>query len=246
MQELDSPHVFFRRVIFDVSPTECLVAMEDEHHYFVLQLGHDGERITSVASTARRTPWTLCPEAERQLQAFVGQPLRQRIAINLPDIDSKQQCTHQYDLLMVALSQALRPGRREYVAKVVGAMHEYRHAQLWLDDEKLLDWRLRGTVIDSEDQCNQQDLRSVMPWADEHLDDQMLEALFVQRRAVMVAASKGFDLDLIPNAGVAMRARAGACFVFQPERAAQAVRVMGSTRQDVRGTGDLLVGWSGV
>ncbi|MCO5785376.1 hypothetical protein DHB74_03285 [Pseudomonas sp. G11-1] len=243
MQELDSPHVFFRRVIFDVSPTECLVAMEDEHHYFVLQLGHDGECITSVASTARRTPWTLCPEAERQLQAFVGQPLRQRIAINLPDIDSKQQCTHQYDLLMVALSQALRPGRREYVAKVVGAMHEYRHAQLWLDDEKLLDWRLRGTVIDSEDQCNQQDLRSVMPWADEHLDDQMLEALFVQRRAVMVAASKGFDLDLIPNAGVAMRARAGACFVFQPERAAQAVRVMGSTRQDVRGTGDLLVGW---
>ncbi|WGK60972.1 DUF2889 domain-containing protein [Halopseudomonas sp. SMJS2] len=246
MQELDSPHVFFRRVIFDVSPTECLVAMEDEHHYFVLQLGHDGECITSVASTARRTPWTLCPEAERQLQAFVGQPLRQRIAINLPDIDSKQQCTHQYDLLMVALSQALRPGRREYVAKVVGAMHEYRHAQLWLDDEKLLDWRLRGTVIDSEDQCNQQDLRSVMPWADEHLDDQMLEALFVQRRAVMVAASKGFDLDLIPNAGVAMRARAGACFVFQPERAAQAVRVMGSTRQDVRGTGDLLVGWNGV
>ncbi|SER48890.1 DUF2889 domain-containing protein [Halopseudomonas bauzanensis] len=246
MQELDSPHVFFRRVIFDASPTECRVAMEDEHHYFVLQLGHDGECITSVASTARRTPWTLCPEAERQLQAFVGQPLRQRIAINLPDIDSKQQCTHQYDLLMVALSQALRPGRREYVAKVVGAMHEYRHAQLWLDDEKLLDWRLRGTVIDSEDQCNQQDLRSVMPWADEHLDDQMLEALFVQRRAVMVAASKGFDLDLIPNAGVAMRARAGACFVFQPERAAQAVRVIGSTRQDVRGTGDLLVGWSGV
>lgn len=245
MQELDSPHVFFRRVIFDVTSTECRVAMEDEHHYFILQLGHDGERITSVASTARRTPWTLCPEAERQLQTFVGQPLRQRIAINLPDIDSKQQCTHQYDLLMVALSQALRPGRREYVAKVRGAMHEYRHAELWLDEEKLLDWRLRGTVIDSQDQCNQQDLRSIMPWADEHLEDQMLEALFVQRRAVMVAASKGFNLDLIPNAGVAMRARAGACFVFQPERAEQAVRIQGSTRQDVEGKWDLLVGWSG-
>ncbi|WP_285275954.1 DUF2889 domain-containing protein [Halopseudomonas bauzanensis] len=242
MQELDSPHVFFRRVIFDVTSTECRVAMEDEHHYFILQLGHDGERITSVASTARRTPWTLCPEAERQLQTFVGQPLRQRIAINLPDIDSKQQCTHQYDLLMVALSQALRPGRREYVAKVRGAMHEYRHAELWLDDAKLLDWRLRGTVIDSADQCNQQDLRSIMPWADEHLDDQMLEALFVQRRAVMVAASKGFNLDLIPNAGVAMRVRAGACFVFQPERAQQAVRIVGSTRQDVTKKEDLLVG----
>lgn len=243
MQELDSPHVFFRRVIFGVTASECRVAMEDEHHYFVLQLGHDGKRITSVASTARRTPWTLCPEAERQLQAFIGQPLRSRIAIDLPDIDSKQQCSHQYDLVMVALSQALCPGRREYVAKVRGAMHEYRHAELWLDGVQLLDWRLRGTVIHSQDLCDQQDLRTIMPWADQHLDDQMLEALFVQRRAVMVAASKGLNLDLIPNAGVAMRARAGACFVFQPERAEQAVRVVGSTRQDVRGAGDLLTGW---
>lgn len=242
MQKLDSPHVFFRRVIFDVTAAACRVAMEDEHHYFILELGHDGERITSVASTARRTPWTICPQAERQLQAFVGQPLRQRIAVNLPEIDSKQQCTHQYDMLMLALSQALSPGRREYVAKVVGAMYEYRHAELWLDDNKLLDWRLRGTVIHSDDQCNQQDLRSIMPWADEHLDDRTLEALFVQRRAVMVAASKGFNLDLIPNAGVAMRARAGACFVFQPERAESAIRILGNTRTDVHGADDLLVG----
>ncbi|MEJ6656453.1 MAG: DUF2889 domain-containing protein [Pseudomonas sp.] len=242
MQELDSPHVFFRRVIFDVTATACRVAMEDEHHYFILELGHDGERITSVASTARRTPWTICPQAERQLQAFVGQPLRQRIAVNLPEIDSKQQCTHQYDMLMLALSQALSPGRREYVAKVVGAMYEYRHAELWLDGNKLLDWRLRGTVIHSDDQCNQQDLRSIMPWADEHLDDRTLEALFVQRRAVMVAASKGFNLDLIPNAGVAMRARAGAWSVLPPERAVRAVRILVSPGGDGEGAEDLLVG----
>lgn len=244
MQKLESPHVFYRRTIFDVSATECQVAMEDEHHYFILSLGHNGERITSVTSTARRTPWTICPQAERQLQAFVGQPLRQRMAVSLSDIDSKQQCTHQYDLLMLALSQSLRPGRREYVAKVVGAMHEYRHAELWLDGEQMLDWRLRGTVIDSDDLCNQRDLRSIMPWADEHLDDQALEALFVQRRALMVAASKGFNLDLITNAGQAMQRRAGACFVFQPERAESAVRIVGSTRDDVQQADDLLVGWA--
>jgi len=243
MQVLQSPHVFYRRVLFEVSATECQVAMEDEHHYFVLNLSHDGQRITAVDSTSRRTPWTLCPQAAGRLQEFVGQPLRQRIAVNLPDIDGKQQCTHQYDLLMVALSQALRPGRREYVAKVIGAMHEHRHAELWLNDEKLLDWRLRGTVIDSQDQFDQRDLRNILPWADEHLDDQSLEALYVQRRAVMVAASKGIDLDRIPNAGVAMRARAGACFVFQPGRAETAIRVLGNTREDVRGPEDLLVGW---
>src|SRR5690606_39543150 len=81
-----------------------------------------------------------------------SQPLRQRIAVSLPEIDAKQQCTHQYDLLMVALVQAARPGYREYVSRVVGAMHEYRHAELWLNDEKLLDWRLRGTAIHSNDQ----------------------------------------------------------------------------------------------
>src|SRR5690554_4115159 len=242
MQALQSPHVFFRRVIFDVTETECQVAMEDEHHYFVLDLGHDGERITSVDSSSRRTPWTICPQAAARLQAFVGQPLRQRIAVNLPEIDSKQQCTHQYDLLMLALAQATRPGRRKYLSKVVGAMYEYRHAELWLNDEKLLDWRLRGTTIHSDDEFDQQDLRSIMPWAEQTLDDRLLEALYVQRRSVMVAASKGFNLDLIKNAGQAMAARAGACFVFQPERAEQAVRVIGSTRQDVTGPEDLLVG----
>ena len=241
MQALQSPHVFFRRVIFDVTETACQVAMEDEHHYFVLELGHDGQRITSVNSTARRTPWTICPQAAARLQDFVGQPLRQRIAVNLPDIDSKQQCTHQYDLLMVALTQATQPGRREYLAKVVGAMHEYRHAELWLNDEKLLDWRLRGTTIHSDDEFDQQDLRNIMLWAEANLNDQKLEALFVQRRAVMVAASKGLNLDLISNAGQAMAVRAGACFVFQPERADQAERIIGSTRQDVTGPEDLLV-----
>lgn len=242
MQALQSPHVFYRRVVFDVTATECQVAMEDEHHYFILNLGHDGERITSVASAAHRTPWTICPQAASRLQEFVGQPLRQRIAVNLPDIDGKQQCTHQYDLLMVALSQALRPGRREYIAKVIGAMHDYRHAELWLDGEKLLDWRLRNTAIDSNDQFDQRDLRNIMPWAEQHLDDQTLEALYVQRRAVMVAASKGIDLDQINNAGQIMKVRSGACFVFQPERADKAVRVIGSTRNDVQHAGDLLVG----
>ena len=241
MQALDSPHVFFRRIIFDVSATACQVAMEDEHHYFLLQLGHDGECITSVSSTSRRTPWTVCPQAASKLQEFVGQPLRQRIAVTLPDIDSKQQCTHQYDLLMGALAQARQPGRREYVSKVVGAMHEYRHAQLWLNDEKLLDWRLRGTTIYSNDEFDQQDLRNIMPWADQTLSDQQLEALFVQRRAVMVAAAKGFNLDLVKNAGQAMTIRAGACFVFQPERADQAQRIIGSTRTDVTAADDLLV-----
>lgn len=241
MQALQSPHVFFRRVIFDVTETECQVAMEDEHHYFVLNLGHDGERITSVNSTARRTPWTICPQAAARLQDFVGQPLRQRIAVDLPAIDSKQQCTHQYDLLMLALTQARHPGRREYVVKIIGAAHEYRHAELWLNDEQLFDWRLRGTTIHSSDECDQQDLRSIMPWAEQMLSDRKLEALFALRRAVMVASSKGINLDLIKNAGQAMVVRAGACFVFQPERAEQAHRVVGSTRLDVTAAEDLLV-----
>ena len=35
--------------------------------------------------------------------------------------------------------------------------------------------------------------------------------------------------------------RAGACFVFQPERADQAERIIGNTRTDVTAAADLLV-----
>lgn len=241
MQALQSPLVFFRRIIFDVTEQHCQVAMEDEHHYFVLNLEHDGEVITSIHSVVRRAPWVICPQSVSRIQAFVGQPLRQRIAISLADIDSKQQCTHQYDLLMIALAQALHPGRHEYVTKVVGTRHEYRHAELWLNDDKLLDWHLSGTSIHSADEFDKKDLRSIMPWADKNLTDQKLQALFIQRRAIMVADSKGLNLDLIKNAGQIMASRSGACFAFQPERANQADRVIGSTRQDVKGPEDLLV-----
>ncbi len=241
MQTPKSPLVFYRRVIFEVTATHCRAAMEDEHHHFVIELGHDGQRITAVTSTAHRTPWSVCPQAERRLQDFVGQPLRTRIAVKLDEIDGKQQCTHQYDLAMVALSQALRPGRREYVTRVSGGMHEYRHAQLWLDGNQVLEWHLRGTEIDSADAFDQRDLRNILPWADEHLDDATLEALYVQRRAVMVAASKGVNLDLISHAGVIMSRQAGACFAFQPERADGAMRMIGSSRTDVDEPGRLLV-----
>lgn len=237
---MQSPLEFFRRIILDVTATQCRVAMEDEYHYFVLNLGHDGERITSVDSTSLRTPWTICPQAAGLLQAFVGQKMRQRIPVSLPEIDIKQQCTHQYDLLILALTHANRPGRREYQAKITGALHETRHAELWLNDDKLLDWWLQGTSIHSNDEFDQQNLRSIMPWAQETLGDQQLEALFVQRRAVMVASGKGVNLDLIKNAGEIMDMRGGGCFAFQPERAEQAGRIVGNVREDVTGPEDLL------
>lgn len=242
MQTSKAPLVFYRRVIFEVTASHCRAAMEDEHHHFEIEFGHDGQHITSVTSTAHRTPWTVCPQAERRLQDFIGQPLRKRIVVKLNEIDGKQQCTHQYDLAMVALSQALRPGRREYVTRVSGRMHEYRHAQLWLDGNKVLDWHLQGTAIDSQDVFNQHDLRNILPWADEHLDDATLEALYVQRRAVMVAASKGINLDLISHAGQIMSRQAGACFVFQPERADAAMRIVGGSRTDVDEPSRLLTG----
>src|SRR5690606_13021711 len=57
------------------------------------------------------------------------------------------------------------------------------------------------------------------------------------RRSVIVAASEGLNLDLVKNAGQAVAARAGACFVYPPERAEHAARVIGTTRQGVTGAG---------
>ena len=229
-----------RRLLLQASAGVCTAAVEDDFHHFVVTLAHDGQRVTAVEVAAPRTPWTLCPQAAERRHQFVGLPLQPRIPLSLPGIDSKQQCTHQHDLMVLALSHALRGGRRDYLTHVTDPQDRQQHSRLWRDGELVLDWRLHRTLIESADVFHGRDLRSVMDWASQALDDDSLEALVVLRRSVMVSGGRAVDLDRFDHASQIMGRMAGGCFVFQPERAEQALRIKGSIRTDLHDHAQLL------
>lgn len=232
--------VFHRRLVLDASDAACVAAVEDAFHHFVVTLEHAHRLVTVVAARAPRTPWSLCGEAVQPLQRFVGQALDRRVQLAVPGIDSKQQCTHQFDLAVLALSHGVTLGRSEFHAVVRDDADGAELAQLWRDGELVLDWRVRQGRVDSACLCDGRDLRTILSWAGECLDDDALQALYVLRRAVMVSAGRRADLDRFSDAGQLMARMAGACHVFKPERASQALRHVGSTRMDICGPAQLL------
>jgi hypothetical protein len=80
----------------------------------------------------------------------------------------------------------------------------------------------------------------VMAWAHTHLDAHRLAALYVLRRAILVSGGVGVDLDQFDHAGQLMKRMVGGCYVFQPIRAEQALRVRGSSRTALQSFATLL------
>lgn len=229
-----------RRIRLKAEPGHCAVALEDDFHRFDMTLRHDGQRALGFAVRAERTPWTICWEAAERLSEFEGLPIGPGSVKALAAFDSKQQCTHQYDLTALLLSHAARGGERLIDAFVSDPVDGRSVAELRIDGALQLRWQLAGTQILDDGVYAGQNLRSMMPWALATLAPQALEDAFVLRRTCMVSNGRGYDLDDFPSALPSMQHKAGACFVFQPVRAERAIRVYGSTRKDVHSPDDLL------
>jgi len=244
MTSAPTTNALYRRVLLQAHAGQCVAAVEDDFHHFIVTVRHDGQVVTDVQAQGLRTPWSLCAQAAELLPQLVGVPLRERTLLQLPSVDSKQQCTHQFDMAVLALSHALRSGQREYLLTVTDPQDKQQQAQLWRDGQLLLNWQLHRTAITSNDVFNGQDLRGLMPWAEAQLDNDKLEALYVLRRAVMVSGGRIAKLspfqNQLKNAGQAMVRMAGACYVFQPGRAEQAQLSPDSIRVDLQDHSDLL------
>ena len=65
------------RVVID-APGSVAGGLEDDFHYFQVQVRHDEEHVTAVEATSKRWPWTTCPGAAEPLRALAGMPLSRR------------------------------------------------------------------------------------------------------------------------------------------------------------------------
>jgi hypothetical protein len=119
------PHGRYRRRIRLVARDEHTVlgGLEDDQHYFTVEVEHDGEHVSAITSASVRAPWTTCPAAGAQLQALVGAPLSDRCLEVAGHTRSDQHCTHQLDVATLAVAHAARvtaggAERRQYDAVV--------------------------------------------------------------------------------------------------------------------------------
>lgn len=224
---LKAPPGCFRRKIILVASGEVVHgALEDDQHHFVITVEHDGVQVTALTSLSHRTPWSTCASAAGQLQTLVGRPLAIAAASSADRPDPHLQCTHHFDLALLAMAQAGRGGRRQYELEVGDPVDGIHRALAVLDRHLVLDWQLRGSTVIQPPAWAGTDLRSRGLRAP---DGEPAESVAVLRRAVMVAQGRSIDLDQYHDLLPLAQRMTGACHAFQPERHSLGLRNKGST-----------------
>lgn len=216
-----APGIFRRKIIVDATGNSVFAAIEDDFHHYEIVLTHDHAAVTATKATSRRTPFVTCAEAGGQLALLTGHPISTR-PTGLPD--PHHQCTHMFELAVIALAQAVRGGRREYdVAVPYRVLGGQGSATLHCDGKLLFDWVLDGDVVTAPAEFAGSNIRTLARWAEAHCDDEALEAVRVIRRGIHVSSGRSATQHLNSNA-VDLKQVRGACYVFQPERVEFGVR----------------------
>jgi hypothetical protein len=200
--------------------------LEDDFHHFRVVVDHRNGQVTAVRGEAPRHPFTACPAAAPELDRLAGMRL-DRIANSVTlHTDSTRQCTHMFDLAGLAIAAAARgDALRRYDIEIPRHIEGRTHARLQRDGQLLLDWSIDGSTIQGPAPYAGVDLRQGMArWALTSLPDEEAEAALVLRRCAMISLGRLKDIDQEPHAKPT-----GRCYAQQPERATQAIRIVGST-----------------
>jgi hypothetical protein len=223
--------IYRRRTRLVAEPERVVANLEDDFHRFRVELLHDARAIRAVQGEAGRFPWTACPGAFRPLQAFVGAALGQSPAAASRGLNPRENCTHLFDLAVLALTHASRGGRRQYDMAVPDRVDGRTRATLHCDGELALAWEIEGSQISGPAPWSGHNLRGrdFLHWAEAELDPDTAEAALALRRSVFIANGRLGDLDRTPNAGSMLRWAANTCHSFTPGIAEEAWRVRGAT-----------------
>ena len=219
--------IFRRRIeINSVSGNEIRASLEDDFHHFRVGLNYLNGTVTRVQGFGDRYPYSACPAAADPLKSLEGMSLTEIAHSVTRHTDPRHQCTHMLDLAGLAIAAASRRDSRLIYDITVPMRNAGRTtATLMRNGKPYLEWEVEGTIILKPSLFEGVDLTHGMAsCAIKNLNPEMSEAALILRRSVIISRGREHDLDLQDHARPT-----GVCFSQQPVRAAQAIRVKGST-----------------
>ena len=210
----------------NIARGETRAALEDDFHHFRVRVSHEGGRVHQVVGWAVRHPYSTCPLAANQLSRLIDTPLDPRAQAVMRATNPTEQCTHLMDLAGLAIAAAARSiTRRWYDISIPRRVAGRTHAILDKDGVRALAWELLDTTIMGPAPFQGVSLREGMAaWAFTHLPEEQAEAALILRRCALISLGRAKNLDVQIHAEPT-----GRCFVQQPDRAAQGLRMVGST-----------------
>ncbi|WP_298690598.1 DUF2889 domain-containing protein [uncultured Sphingomonas sp.] len=208
---------FRRRILIEPRSGRVSAELEDDWHRMTVVLKHDDETITAVDSVMTRRPWTTCPGAiDRLTETFVGVALAQAARRG----EKTSNCTHLYDLALFAAAHAGDDRAVAYDIHVSDPVDGARTATLTSEGTVRLAWTIAGDAMLAPLELEGASFAAIGGWI-AGLDPALREAARILRWATILS----FGRQMTIPAGISgSRFATGACFTFQPDRAAIARR----------------------
>jgi len=218
LNPVDSVPGFRRRFRITPKPGCVLSEVEDDYHCMSVAIDHDGVVATHIHADLRRAPWTTCPGAPAQVeQTFAGVALQAFAKRG----DKKANCTHLYDLALLAAQHALDQEVLVYDILVSDPVEGRRVAELRRNGVVILGWKEQGGNITEPAELSGLTVWTLNPWI-ESLSPEMQEAARVLRWCAVLAHGRMIPIEKQSDAS---RMPAN-CYTFQPARAAMAQRIV--------------------
>jgi len=226
--------VYRRRILLVAADGRVTADLEDDFHRYGVEIAHDGGQVGAVRGHVGRFPWSECENASTPLQAFRGAPLSTSLTANARRGNPRENCTHLFDLAVLAVAHAAAGrARRQYDIAVPDRVDGVTRATLQRDGELVLAWDLCGSEISDPPPYAGRELRgaSLASWAESELDPDTAEAAIVLRRGSFISNGRLGDFDSAPNASVLLPWAENSCHSFTRGIAEKALRIRGSTRE---------------
>lgn len=225
--------LFRRRLRLHCGTREVAIDLEDSNHGFCLRLAHDGESVTGVRAQPVRHPFVTCPEAVVPLGRIVGTRLDADPASVRTRLVPGEQCTHLFDMAMLALSHAPEVGlERLYDVVVDDERNGVTRARVWCDGALVHDWCIRARALETPaDLAGRPMMRGFFGWAAAAFDAMPLEAAVILQRGYFVAQSRRMrNSPAAEHPATADHMPEGNCHSYNAAAVGRALRIEGAVR----------------
>lgn len=204
---------------------EVRAAIEDRFHNFRVSAALSSSSVADIAIEPIRFPYTLCPAAGSRLDMLRGAAVSPRMSDYSRLLDSRHQCTHQFDTAAMALALATRGVlTRRYQIAATELSEGVIKGMIACDGAEILRMRIEHGVIVAPADFAGRPLGSGFTTWSATLDIEMAEAALLLRRMIFIA----MDSRHADDYERAVHAPAfGGCWVQQPAQNTSAIRLKG-------------------
>ncbi len=215
---LESLPGFRRRFRITPAPHSVRCEVEDDFHCMEVTLHHELGVATRVEAIMHRAPWTTCPGAQQKVQeTFTGVRLDEFARRG----EKKDNCTHLYDLALLAAGHAGEDRVQQYDILVSDPDEKgVNLAAIRRNGETLLYWEVQGFVMVEPSEAAGIRLDRLNDWI-AGLDAPLQEPARLLRWAVMIAHGRVLPMEAQSDA----TKMPPNCYTFQPHRAVNALRI---------------------